>query len=189
MSRKSGKRELIEWVILIAVAGTLYFTGYHTEVIGFVQRLVLSTGIIKPDTEPDASTQANYNFELVNAAGRVVAFEEFKGKTVFINFWATWCPPCVAEMPDIHDLYEKTGDQVAFVMISLDDDRNKALRYIQNKEFDFPVYFVNGYLPQVYESSSIPSTYVISSKGNIVTKREGMAKYDTESFREFLLKL
>lgn len=164
-------------------------TGYHTEVIGFIQRGVLATGLIKPDTEPDLSVNANYNFELVNAAGRTIDFEEFKNQTVFINFWATWCPPCVAEMPDIHDLYEKTKDSVAFVMISMDDDTEKALRYVQNKEYDFPIYFLKGYLPDPYEARTIPSTYVISPKGKIVAERHGMAQYDTDSFREFLLNL
>ncbi|MFT6866354.1 MAG: thiol-disulfide isomerase/thioredoxin [Cyclobacteriaceae bacterium] len=189
MANKSSKREIIEWVVLIAVAGTLYFTGYHTQVIGFVQRMVLSTGIFKPTTEFEQETQANYSFQLTNVAGRNIDFQEFKGKTVFINFWATWCPPCIAEMPDIQSLYENVGEEVDFVMISVDENQFKAKQFVQDKGYDFPVYFLNSTLPSIYEARSIPTTYVISPEGVIVAERHGMAKYDSEEFRNFLLNL
>lgn len=186
MSKKSKKREIIEWSVLIAVAATLYFTGLHTEVIGQVQRIFLATGIITPDTEEASSQPASYNFKLTDFEGNEVPFSEFQEKTVFLNFWATWCPPCIAEMPDIYDLYQKTNKDVTFVMISLDDDQEKAKKFIARKEYDFPVYFLQSSLPSVYNPKSIPTTYVLSPDGNIVLERHGMAKYDTEEFREFL---
>lgn len=189
MSKKSYKRELIEWTALIGVGATLYLTGLHTEVIGQVQRVVLATGIITPDTDEEPEKNASYNFSLTNVSGKKVDFSAFKGKTVFLNFWATWCPPCIAEMPDIQDLYTKSNGEVAFVMISLDDDPDKARRFLERKGFDLPVYFLSSVLPSVYNPSSIPTTYVISPDGKIVMTRHGMAKYDTESFRTFLRSL
>lgn len=189
MAKKSKKREIIEWVILLTVAGTLYITGYHTEVVGLIQRAALSTGLFKPDTEPESEIDADYDFTLVNAAGREIDFSEFKGQTIFLNFWATWCPPCVAEMPDIQSLYEKTGQEVAFVMISVDKNKFKAKEFVQNKEYDFPIYFMKSGPPAVYNTRSIPTTYIISPEGKIVGERHGMAKYDSEEFRNFLLSL
>lgn len=186
MAKKSYKRELIEWTILVVVALTLYLTGWHTEVIGQLQRVVLATGIMTPDTEEDPTNNASYDLRLVNMGGRQIDFEVFKGQTVFLNFWATWCPPCIAEMPDIHDLYEKKGEEVAFVMISLDEDPDKARRFIERKGFDFPVYFLASSLPDVYDPRSIPTTYVISPEGKIALSQHGMAKYDTDGFRQFL---
>ncbi len=142
MAKKSTKRELIEWTVLITVVGTLYLTGLHTDVIGFVQRAVLSTGVFKPKTEFDSIKPADYDFIITDIEGNEIAFDTFKEKTVFINFWATWCPPCVAEMPDINDLYGKTKDQVSFVMISVDEDREKAKSFMKRKGYDFPVYFL-----------------------------------------------
>lgn len=189
MAKKSYKRELIEWTVLIAVGATLYFTGLHTEVIGQVQRVFLATGIITPDTDEHKEKDASYNFKLIDASGSEIDFSEFKGKTIFLNFWASWCPPCIAEMPDIQDLYEKTSEEVVFVMISLDKDQNKAKKFIDRKEYDLPVYFLASGLPSVYNSKSIPTTYVISPDGKIEMTRHGMAKYDTESFRGFLRSL
>jgi thiol-disulfide isomerase/thioredoxin len=186
MAKKTYKRELIEWTILVVVGLTLYLTGWHTEVIGQLQRVVLATGVMKPDTEENPDKNASYDFRLVNMGGRMVEFSEFQGQTVFLNFWATWCPPCIAEMPDIQDLYEKKGNDVAFVMISLDEDPDKARRFIERKGFDFPVYFPSSRLPSVYPHRTIPTTYVISPEGKIALSQSGMAKYDTEGFRKFL---
>ncbi len=183
--KKSYRRELIEWGILVTVGTVLYVTGYHTEVIGQLQRIVLATGIIQPG-ENNEIIEASYSLKLSDVAGNPIHFSEFKGQTVFMNFWATWCPPCVAEMPDIENLYEKKGIDVAFVMISLDEDRQKAIEFVARKGFDMPVYFLESGLPKVYNPTSIPTTYVISPDGKIVVTRHGMAKYNTDSFIELL---
>lgn len=183
--KKTYRRELIEWMILVTVGVTLYVTGLHTEVIGQIQRVVLSTGIIQPEAD-EATAEADYDFKLTDASGRNVDFSAFKGQTVFMNFWATWCPPCVAEMPDIENLYEKKGDDVAFVMISLDKNRLKALEFVERKELTIPIYFLESGLPSVYNPSSIPTTYVIAPQGKIVLTQHGMAKYNTDTFIDFL---
>lgn len=186
MSKKTLRRELINWSILLTVGLALYLTGLHTEVIGQLQRAILATGIMRPNTEAQALGEASYAFDLYDVQGQRVDFNTFRGKTIFLNFWATWCPPCIAEMPDIHDLYEKRGDEVVFVMLSLDKDPAQAKEFVQRKGFTFPVYFPASSLPEVYDFGTIPTTYVISPQGDIVLARSGMAKYDTKSFREFL---
>jgi thiol-disulfide isomerase/thioredoxin len=116
-----------------------------------------------------------------------MTLEEFKGKTIFLNFWATWCPPCIAEMPNIQALYESVhSDSIEFVMVSLDEDHQKARDYLNRKEYNFPVYFLNGRKPGTYSSSVVPTTYVISPDGKIVTERRGMANYNTSGFKDFL---
>lgn len=186
MSKKSYRRELIEWTVIITVGATLYLTGLHTEVIGQVQRIFLFTGIMQPDVSESHDKAADYDFRLTNEAGREVHFSDFKNQTVFLNFWATWCPPCIAEMPDIEALSEKMNGEVTFVMISLDEDPDKARRFMERKGYELPVYFLTSSLPVVYNPRSIPTTYVISPEGQIAMTRHGMAKYNTESFREFL---
>ncbi|XOV93335.1 MAG: TlpA family protein disulfide reductase [Bacteroidota bacterium] len=185
---KIKRREVIEWSVVIVVGATLYFTGLHTQVLGQLQRVILATGIITPDLD-EPTIKANYQFMLEDFEGNKIPFDQFKGEAVFINFWATWCPPCIAEMPDIHDLYKKSGEHAAFVMISLDRDQQKARDFVTKKEFKFPVYFLASELPPVYDPSAIPTTYVISPEGEIVVTRHGMAKYDTEKFRTFLEEL
>ncbi|GAB5410374.1 MAG: TlpA disulfide reductase family protein [Balneolaceae bacterium] len=187
------KKASIEWAIILGVFGLLYFTGLHTEVIGGLQRVLLSTGILQPDTEIDASEfrKASFNMPMIKIDGDRSSLKAFEGKTIFLNFWATWCPPCIAEMPNIQDLYEdlSANDDIVFVMLSLDEDHEKARAFMKRKEFTMPVYFLQGRQPGVYNSTVVPTTYVISPEGNIVLEKRGMAKYNTSGFKEFLLSL
>ena len=182
------KKELLEWIALVSIFGIIYLAGWHTEVIGRIQQVVLSTGIIQPSIVDEEKT-ASYDFMIEDLDGKKVQFEEFKGEVVFINFWATWCPPCVAEMPDIHRLYEDQKDQVRFIMISLDQDEEKAHKFISKKGFDFPVYFLRSPLPANFNTRSIPTTYVLDKKGKIIVENHGMAKYNTDNFRQLLTEL
>lgn len=185
------KKEIIEWTVLVGIVLGLYFTGTHTEVVGMLQRVVLAPGFIKPELIPeDEQQQASYDFELMDDEGRTLSFAEFKGKTVFLNLWATWCPPCVAEMPDINNLYGKMdGKNIAFVMLSRDKDFESAIKFSEKKSYDFQVYTATSRLPSVFSTNSIPTTFVISPEGKIVARKTGMAKYDSEEFRSFLMNL
>jgi thiol-disulfide isomerase/thioredoxin len=187
---KSTRRSLIEWGIFLGIAGVLYLTGLHTEVIGGLQRLILATGIIRPDTESESLGKAG-NFTMSNlATGETIQLEDLGGKTVFLNFWATWCPPCIAEMPDIQNLYEEINDKnIVFVMLNLDDDREKARDFIQRKEFTFPVYFLESAVPEIFSTRSIPTTFVIGPDGNVRLKKAGMANYNNQKFIDFLKEL
>lgn len=184
------RREWVEWGVILAIIGGLYFSGYHTEVIGQLQRLLLLTGLRQPNTEQieKPSVSARYDIPITTLAGDPTSLSEFEGKTIFLNFWATWCPPCIAEMPNIQSLYEslEQEENIVFVMVSLDEDREKARAFMQRKEYTLPVYFLEGRRPGVYNSTVVPTTYVIDPDGNIALEERGMAKYDTDRFREFL---
>ena len=186
--KKGIKKELTEWVVLLTVIGVIYFGGWHTEVLGRMQQVVLATGIIQPDMVEEERI-ASYDFQLMDSDGNRSLFSDFEGEVVFLNFWATWCPPCVAEMPDIHSLYENQKDDVKFIMISLDRDREKAREFIARKGFEFPVYFLMSNLPGSYDTHSIPTTYLIDKSGKIIIENHGMAKYNTDSFNELLTEL
>ncbi len=188
--KKSIKREIIEWGIFLGILAFLFGTGLHTPVFGFFQGLILKTGIMQPSIDEEEVLTASYQFSLVDEKGQKMHFSELEDEVVFINFWATWCPPCIAEMPDIQSLYEEMEDEgIKFVMISLDDDFNKAKAFVKKKDFTFPIYQLASPLPQVYESSAIPTTYVLSPEGKIVVSKSGMAKYNTNKFKDYLRQL
>lgn len=184
---------------MLAIFSVLYLTGLHTEAIGQVQRLLLATGIMKADVpEPAAAVHYNEtagmagaNFQMVGLDGKSVSFESLKGKVVFVNIWATWCPPCIAEMPNIQSLYEKVdSDKIAFVMLSVDEGgMGKVKKFIDKKGYSFPVYMPASQFPQEFQSNAIPTTFIISPEGKIVAKQEGMAEYDTKEMREFLQRM
>lgn len=179
-----------ELLIIIVVIVILNVTGLLSEVTGAVQRVVLFTGIMNPDVEKiEKPRKAIYDFDLQDMDGRQVSFSDFEGKVVFLNLWATWCGPCIAEMPSINDLYQDVQNQeIIFVMLSLDEDPEKAREFMKRKGFDFPAYTPVGNLPAIYRTGSIPTTHVISPDGYIVFTKKGTANYDTKRFRKFLEK-
>ena len=188
--KKSTKREILEWVVFLGIIVILWATGLHTPVIGFIQGLVLKTGIIQPNIETEHPAKAEYDLRLTDREGNLISLRDFQGKVIFMNIWATWCPPCIAEMPDIHDVYQELkNEDIVFVMLSVDDDLQKAINFVDKKGFEFPVYQLAGPMPVAFESSAIPTTFVISSQGEIVVKRSGMAKYNTKKFKDYLKEL
>lgn len=184
------KRELIEWGIMLAIFAFIYLMGWHTEVIGRLQQGLLWTGVIQADTDLSEKDRVSvdYNMPLVTLSGDQANLEDYKGKVVFLNFWATWCPPCIAEMPGMQALYEQYGhrEDIAFVMVTLDEDIGKAREFLENREFTFDAYRLNGARPQVFRSQTIPTTYVMDKDGMLVSKKEGMANYNTSRFKDFL---
>lgn len=132
-------------------------------------------------------TKADFNLLLKDTNGNTVSLKDLEGKVIFINFWATWCPPCVAEMPTIQTMYESLDkDKVEVLMVSFDRDFSKAIDYRNKNNFDFEVHAPASAIPPMYETRSIPTTYVIDSKGNLVFEHKGMADYSGEKFRDFL---
>lgn len=200
--KKKTKKSLIQNGIFVAVIAVLFITGAHTEVLAFMQRGVLMTGLMNPDVEQpvyqanasnEASSplgtreKADLNLRVIDAQGNTRSLEDFKGKAIFINVWATWCPPCIAEMPGINELYKDVKDQnVEFVMLSVDDDFGKAIDFRENRNFEFNIYQLGGPMPSMYASRAIPTTYVIDAEGNLVLTHKGMGDFDTKEFREFL---
>ncbi|MDT7827472.1 TlpA disulfide reductase family protein [Pricia sp. S334] len=199
---KDQRKSWIQYGVITVVAITLYVTGLHTEVIGFAQRGLLATGLMNPDVEhiSQAATGENingkstssdrlpvdFNLNLIDANGATKSLEELRGKVIFINKWATWCPPCIAEMPSIDKLHETIGDEVAFVMLSLDEDFEKAKAFDKRKGYGLPIYTLASSLPSMFRSSAIPTTYVIDADGNVALEHEGMADYNTKEFKAFL---
>ncbi len=190
MANSRIKKEVKEWGIFVIILLTLYFTGLHTEVAAFAQRAVLAIGIANPDTTPlEDKERAAYDFTLTKMDGSTLDFETLKGKVIFINMWATWCAPCIAEMPSIQELYNnyKDNSTVVFAMISFDKDPEKAKTFVDKKGFDMPIYFPNKtQIPKVYESKGIPTTYVIDKEGYIAYRKVGMASYDSKSFAKMM---
>jgi thiol-disulfide isomerase/thioredoxin len=200
--KKNTKKSWIKNGIFIAVIAILYFTGLHTEVIGFVQRGLLETGLMNPDVEELVilennenktnaanSKKVDFNLQLIDSEGNLFSLEELKDKIIFMNFWATWCPPCVAEMPSINKLYKDMGTDVAFVMLSFDKDFEKAKAFNKRKGYGFPIYSLASNLPAMFESSSLPTTFVVDAEGNLALTHKGMADYNNQEFKTFLKRL
>ena len=127
---------------------------------------------------------SDYNWQLKGLNKADVNFSEFKGKVVFLNFWATWCPPCVAELPYIQSFYNDYKNKVAFVSLS-NEKWSEINSFFKENDYNFPVYQNKQYhlkgLPQV---SSIPRTFIIDKHGTIKIDKSGAADWNSASFRK-----
>ena len=178
------------WGIFIAVFLVLRFTGVLSGISFLTSSALIKTGVMDIDPEaPAVVKKFDYNFSLRDLNGNVVDVNEFKGKTIFLNIWATWCGPCRVEMPSIQSLYSKVDQEnIRFVMLSVDrrEDFEKIKNFVNEKNYTFPVYTPSGSLPDQLQVGSIPTTFVINPEGKIVSKEIGAANYDTPGFKEFL---
>lgn len=139
-----------------------------------------TTAPTTPTTPTDPTASVNYapDFTVYNENGEEVKLSDFLGKPVVLNFWASWCPPCKAEMPDFDKKYEELGDKVQFLMVNITsgDDFDTAKSYIDQQGYQFPVFYdLSGEAAYRYDVQSIPVTYFIGADGQIVTYIPQMA--------------
>jgi thiol-disulfide isomerase/thioredoxin len=170
-------------VLILSVPQLRLFVGSH------VQKGLLATGLLNAKVDINKTGVVTTPFELIDEYGNKVKLSELCGNKYFINIWATWCPPCVAELPGIDRLYQNTPkDKVSFIMLSVDDNFDKAIRFKQARNFHFPIYRLASRLPEELAGTSIPRTYVLDQSMEILITQEGLASYDHAAFRDFLLK-
>lgn len=180
MKIKREHRSNIAFVLVLVV---LLFTpvGFHVRV--FVSRVLsFSPSILEEEHQPILS---NYHWKLSNLNGQAFDFKDLEGKVVLVNFWATWCPPCIAEMPSLQELYTDYGDRIAFVFVA-HDERKKVNNFLNKKGYNFPVYFEESHSPNVLTVESIPTTFIIDKKGRIVIEKTGAANWNSSTTRELL---
>ncbi len=153
--------------------------------------LANAAGKLAPSLDPPpffSPQPADFSFRLVGTNGVTVDFSGYQGRVVILNFWATWCPPCRAELPSLGKLaahYAGTND-VAVVCASEEPlpviVKNSAVRSSQA-----PLYsLMSGHTPAAYHSDAIPATYVIDKKGRIVFAHVGAADWAADSVYQFI---
>jgi thiol-disulfide isomerase/thioredoxin len=179
---------------ILVLIGILKITGALSSISYYANAALMKTGIMDANAEGDSedAEKFDYNFTLKTLTGEAVDFNQFKGKVVFINLWATWCGPCRVEMPSIQELYNEIDkEKIQFVMLSLDRDADlpKIIKYVDKNKFTFPVYQPKGYLPGSLNVPSIPTTLIIDKNGNVASKQVGTTNFNTKKFKNYLEKL
>ncbi len=154
---------------------------------------LMSVGLFKPDTtaEVPLSSPALAGIKFKDAQGNTVDLGDLKGKVVFLNFWATWCPPCLAEMPAVNKLYEryKNNPDVVFLLVDADNDFAKSQKYMDKKNYALPVFAVASHIPESIFKGSLPTTVVFDKEGRLSYHGEGAADYASQKFVDFMEKL
>lgn len=133
----------------------------------------------------DRIVLTDYNWQLVDENGVAYNFNDAKGKVIFINFWATWCPPCIAEMPSMEKLYQDYQDDVAFLFVS-NEKQEIISKFKEKNDYEFLVHAALTSNPDLLETSSIPRTFVIDRQGHIVIDKTGAADWNSVRVRALL---
>lgn len=135
------------------------------------------------DIDKDVSSGENINkasdFEVLNTNGEKVKLSDYFGKPIVVNFWASWCGPCKAELPEFLEAYQNHGEDVEFLMINLTDGYTDTVdgvkQFVSQNKYDFPLYFDTEYdASNTYQVYSIPQTLFIDANGNLVKSYIGM---------------
>lgn len=126
-----------------------------------------------------------------DSSGKPVALSALKGKVLFINFWATWCPPCIAEMPSINKLYQQFGKNkdLVFLMVDVDNSLQRSLTFMEQKNYSLPVYTPASAIPPEIFDGSIPTTLIVNKAGEIVFEHTGGADFSNGELVQFLRNL
>jgi thiol-disulfide isomerase/thioredoxin len=184
--QKAG--DVFFWVLLVM----LILPGPRKVVSTTLNRVILN---VKTPGVYDESRQvqlgaADYQWVLRNRDGQEVYFDDVRGSVVFLNFWATWCPPCVAELPEIKRAYEKHKNKVVFMLVS-GEEREKVEAFLEKRGYDIPVYYPATEVPEVFDVEYIATTFIISPDGRIVSKKKGAVNWDSRAtakiFRDLIM--
>ncbi|HJW16680.1 MAG TPA: TlpA disulfide reductase family protein [Flavisolibacter sp.] len=143
-----------------------------------------NTAAASPATETATDLPA---FTVQDAKGNTINLQELKGKKVFVNLWASWCPPCRREMPSIEKLAKSVdSSKVSFVMLSMDENFDKAKAFVKQQQLSLPVFYPAENLPALLNVNSIPTTFIFDENGKLIRRIDGGNDYDSQTFRELL---
>jgi thiol-disulfide isomerase/thioredoxin len=176
-------------VLFIALIAIIIFV---PSTKAFVIRGLMEIGLFKPNTAQKAKNNIDLSAIKFKASdGKILSLSALKGKIIFVNVWATWCPPCVAEMPSINQLYQKykQDPNIAFVMVDADGDFNKSQAFMARKKYNMPLYTFYSTLPPNLLGQSIPTTFVFDKQGRLAFREEGAANYSSKKFINFIEEL
>lgn len=125
-----------------------------------------------------------FTFQLQDSTGKIHQLSDYRGKWVLVNFWATWCPPCLEEIPDLVTLYEARSDIIVFGVAMEYSEVKTVLDFAKALAISYPVVLGNRTVASQFdELSMLPSTYLFDPKGNPAARKVGLlTRADIETF-------
>ncbi len=183
--QKAG--DILFWVLIIL----FLIPGPRKAIMTTMNRatlLVKAPRMIDEDKQK-VLTDMDYNWTLAWAENEPFYFTNFREEVVFINFWATWCPPCVAEMSEIEELYKKYGHRVAFMLVT-SEKPEVVNAFMEKNQYQMPVFYLAGIQPpEALLFKGYPTTFIISRDGHVVTKKTGAANWNSKATRKIFEEL
>jgi DsbE subfamily thiol:disulfide oxidoreductase len=141
-----------------------------------------------PKMEPMKDRPTAPDFTLAGPDGKKLSLKDYRGKVVFLNFWATWCPSCRTEMPDMDKLYrEYKGKGFEIVAVNVKDKREDAMKFVSNMKLTYPIMLdPEGEVGLLYGAWGMPATYLIDRKGVVQARLWGPAEWYSPAARNLI---
>ncbi|GAC1310070.1 MAG: hypothetical protein NVSMB24_26610 [Mucilaginibacter sp.] len=191
------EKKLITWsnatTVALALMMVVLFVSPQAKAI-MIEGL-MKVGLFKPpveNTEPAKTGAGEANMApsllLKDPDGKTINIKDQRGKVLFINFWATWCPPCIAEMPSINEMYARYKNNPKVMILEVDADNNfgRSVPFMKKNNYEMPVYNTASEMPEGFLSGAIPTTVIIDKNGAVVARHEGGADYTDKGFYKYL---
>lgn len=130
--------------------------------------------------------QADYDWTVRPLGGEPVELEAFRGSTLFINLWASWCTPCIREMETIERLSKRLADtEVRFLIVAAEGER-AVRRHLRHYSYDLPIYLEVDPIPPAFGLRGLPTSWIVDREGRILVLRHGEAVWDTDEVERFV---
>lgn len=177
--------KLMIWVLVFAVILVGAYVLYN-RLSGEVNLGGIATApavVEDPTGETEAEPAPAPDFTVYDLDGNPHKLSDFQGKPVLLNFWASWCGPCVSEMPEFQNFYEEYGDQIHFVLVNLTDGYQETVEsassFVEAQGYTFPVYYDTDVdAAMKYGVSAVPVSYFLDAEGNFVAWAQGAMTAD-----------
>ena len=183
--KKKPLRKKIEDILFVVLLGALIVPASRAQIL----RVVVATGIIQPKIKQEdapflSKEELQWSFYM---NGKEQKLSDFKGKVIILNFWATWCPPCVAEFPSFEKLYNsyKEYDEVVFLFANSESPFTVA-EFTARHHIKAPITQYQHSPQGQLATRSLPTTYIIDKEGRLVTRKSGAANWNTKKVRRQL---
>jgi thiol-disulfide isomerase/thioredoxin len=170
-------------IFILFVAAMIFPSSRKFVSSNLIKLTLFDRGSISQQDNPIKLSTIDKGFNVFNG-DEVIPFQSFDGEVVVINYWATWCPPCIAEMPNFQNLYNEYGDRAIFLFLT-GDEMNVVNKFLNKHHYILPVYNYDQ-VPIPLNHNSIPTSFVLNRKSEIVFSHTGAYKWDGESFKAFL---
>ena len=167
----SNLRQIVFLSLCLGIFGCSFFKTKYEEI----------PPDLSPVTPPVVISDSTWGWKLYDIYENQYLFSEAKHHTIFLNIWATWCGPCIAEMPGLHRMYDSLKTEGVELFFVTEESPDTVERFMEKKKFTLPIFFSRDGIPAQLKTGLYPTTYVIDSNGRIVFREKRSAQWDHPS--------